>query len=136
MSNTPQHLFVYGSLMTALAHPMGERLRAEATCVGPATFQGRLYRISWYPGVLDSAEAGDTVCGEVYRLVDAERAFTWLDEYEGIRVGGSSVAEPDEYRRVERRVTLDGGTTLMAQMYLYSRLVDATARVASGRWTG
>jgi gamma-glutamylcyclotransferase (GGCT)/AIG2-like uncharacterized protein YtfP len=136
MSSNPQHLFVYGSLMTTLAHPMGARLRTEATRVGPAVFQGRLYRISWYPGVLDSADANDTVHGEVYRLADAERAFTWLDEYEGIRIGGSSVAQPDEYRRVERLVTLESGATLTAQIYLYSRLVDATARVISGRWTG
>jgi gamma-glutamylcyclotransferase (GGCT)/AIG2-like uncharacterized protein YtfP len=136
MSDATTHLFVYGSLMTSLAHPMGERLRAEATRIGPATFQGRLYRISWYPGVLDSADARDTVHGELYRLDQALHTLVWLDEYEGIHVGQSSVAAPDEYRRVERHVTLDEGSVVAAQIYLYSRLVDSTSRVTSGRWTG
>ena len=38
------HLFVYGSLMSAAAHAMGERLRREARLVGEATIQGRLHR--------------------------------------------------------------------------------------------
>jgi gamma-glutamylcyclotransferase (GGCT)/AIG2-like uncharacterized protein YtfP len=136
MNANLEHLFVYGSLMTRLAHPMGERLRAEATLVGPATFNGRLYRISWYPGVLDSADSQDVVHGEVYRLSDPEYALTWLDEYEGIHVGQSSVAAPDEYRRVVRDVMLEDGTRLTTQIYLYSRLVDSRARVVSGRWVG
>ena len=43
-----QHLFVYGSLMTALAHPMGDRLRKEARLLGPGGIAGRLYRVSWH----------------------------------------------------------------------------------------
>jgi hypothetical protein len=36
------HLFVYGSLLSAIGHPMGERLRREATLVGSASVSGRL----------------------------------------------------------------------------------------------
>jgi gamma-glutamylcyclotransferase (GGCT)/AIG2-like uncharacterized protein YtfP len=135
-ADLPNHLFVYGSLMTGAAHPMGERLRTEAESLGPAVLQGRLYRISWYPGVLESADAADLVHGEVYRLHDAERSLSWLDEYEGIHVGASSVAAPDEYRRVERTVTLVTGARRATYVYLYARLVDHTQRVISGRWTG
>ena len=53
-------IFVYGSLIRAIAHPMGERLRREAEFVTPASVAARLYKVSWYPavklgGVLDCA---------------------------------------------------------------------------------
>ena len=35
------HLFVYGSLVAAAAHPKGARLRQEALFLGPATIAGR-----------------------------------------------------------------------------------------------
>ena len=42
---------------------MGERLRREARLVGEATIPGRLYKISWYPGVVASPEPGERVHG-------------------------------------------------------------------------
>ena len=46
------HLFVYGSLVAAAAHPKGARLRQEALFLGPATIAGRLYRVTWFPAIL------------------------------------------------------------------------------------
>ena len=54
------HLFVYGSLMSALAHPMGDQLRLEASLVGPARIAGRLHRVSWYPGLRPAKTATKT----------------------------------------------------------------------------
>ena len=63
------------------------RLRTEARLIGAATIQGRLYRVSWYPGVVDSADPGQRVHGEVYALADPVKALAWLDAYEGIVPG-------------------------------------------------
>jgi gamma-glutamylcyclotransferase (GGCT)/AIG2-like uncharacterized protein YtfP len=135
MSSADTHLFVYGSLTTAAPHPMGQRLRQEATLIGPATICGRLYRISWYPAMVSSDEASDIVHGEVYRLHDPVHALDWLDQYEGIKAGSSRPHANDEYTRDVRTVTLDDGTTMRAEVYLYARTVDEAARIANGRWS-
>ena len=130
------HLFVYGSLMTALAHPMGARLRAEATLVGPATIAGRLYRVSWYPGLRPAVTPTDIVHGELYRLSDPAMTLVWLDEYEGITRGAISVTLPDEYQRAEAPITCSDGTGLTAWVYVHQRPIDAAALIPDGRWRG
>jgi gamma-glutamylcyclotransferase (GGCT)/AIG2-like uncharacterized protein YtfP len=131
-----KHLFVYGSLMTALAHPMGDRLRREARLLGPARMAGRLHRVSWYPGLLPAQNASDLVHGEVYLLADPVHALHWLDEYEGIRPGGTSAAASDEYGRAERPATLADGTVVVAHIYLYQRPLPLSSWVRDGQWRG
>lgn len=115
------HIFVYGSLTTALAHPMGDRLRREAMLIGAAAVQGRLYRVSWYPGLKASDDASDVVHGEVYRLTDPVASLQWLDEYEGIARGALSAGEADEYIRAETLASVVGGVTLSVWIYFYQR---------------
>src|SRR5262249_3869026 len=62
------HLFVYGTLLSRVRHPMGVRLRREASLIGAASIQGRLYSLGRYPGLVESADAGDIVHGEAYAL--------------------------------------------------------------------
>lgn len=127
-----RHLFVYGSLMSTAGHPMGERLRAEARLIGAATIQGRLYRVSWYPGVVEGTDAEQRVHGEVYALTDPGRALAWLDAYEGI-VPGSE--ESGEYLRVERPARLAIGAEVVAWVYLYRKDVAGLSLMPGGCWT-
>ncbi len=46
-------LFVSGTLLSSVDHPMARRLAVEADLLGPATFTGRLSRVAWYPGLVD-----------------------------------------------------------------------------------
>ena len=69
MSHEPDVIFTYGTLRPGL----GERaeahaFRAEATLIGPATFQGKLYAIDWYPGVIDSSDPLDVVIGDLFKV--------------------------------------------------------------------
>jgi gamma-glutamylcyclotransferase (GGCT)/AIG2-like uncharacterized protein YtfP len=127
-------IFVYGSLLSRAAHPMGERLRAEATLVDAASIQGRLYRVSWYPGVVLSDDPADRVYGEVYRLVVPVASLQWLDEYEGITPGPTGVAASDAYERRIVPVRLEGGQSIETWMYVYRRPVAGLERVTSGHW--
>ncbi|HWB45274.1 MAG TPA: gamma-glutamylcyclotransferase family protein [Hyphomicrobiaceae bacterium] len=126
------HLFVYGSLLSAVRHPMGERLRREATLVGPASMRGRLYRIASYPGLVEGGGLNARVYGELYALAHPDRTFKWLDAYEGIRPGN---AGSNEYERVERAVQRDSGGAAKAWVYLYLGDVSRLVLVAGGRWT-
>jgi gamma-glutamylcyclotransferase (GGCT)/AIG2-like uncharacterized protein YtfP len=135
-ANVCDFLFVYGSLISAIAHPMGERLRQEALLVGPATVQGRLYRVSWYPGVALSDDAADQVHGEVYRLINPMGTLEWLDAYESITPGPTGVAAHDEYERRVVSAYAEDGTSLRAWMYIYRPNPSGLMQIATGRWTG
>jgi gamma-glutamylcyclotransferase (GGCT)/AIG2-like uncharacterized protein YtfP len=124
-------LFVYGSLMSAAQHPMGERLRREARLIGPGTICGLLYKISWYPGAVEAADTTHRVHGELYALAEPSRALAWLDRYEGIAPGQTRSAD---YERVERPVRLAGDEEVTAWVYLYRGDVVGLPQVADGRW--
>ncbi len=129
-------LFAYGSLVSALGHPKGDRLRREAKLLGQARLQARLYRVSWYPGIVLSESVADVVQGEIYRLQDPGVALQWLDAYEGITFGAESVAPADEYIRQIATVVDATGQQLMAWVYLYQPDPTGLQRVASGVWLG
>jgi gamma-glutamylcyclotransferase (GGCT)/AIG2-like uncharacterized protein YtfP len=127
------HLFVYGSLLSSIGHTSGQRLRGEARLVGAASMPGRLYRVGWYPGLVE-AQAGDTrVHGEVYALADPAGSLAWLDEYESIVPGKEA---SNEYLRAERAVQLASGQDLTAWVYLYQWDVTGVQLVDDGRWVG
>ena len=125
-------LFVYGTLLTSVDHPMARRLGRDGDLAGPATFTGRLYRVAWYPGLVDGRD-GDVVHGELHRLRNPEQALAWLDEFEGVTRGTSSVTEADQYERVERVVQTEWGSEV-AWVYLYRGMVTRLVPVAEGRW--
>jgi gamma-glutamylcyclotransferase (GGCT)/AIG2-like uncharacterized protein YtfP len=127
------HLFVYGSLLSAIGHPSGERLRSEARLLGAASMPGRLYRVGWYPGLVEAAAGDARVHGEVYALADPARSLAWLDEYESIVPRAEA---SNEYVRAERAVQLASGQDITAWVYLYQWDVTGVQLVADGRWVG
>ena len=102
------HLFVYGSLLSAAGHPNGERLRGEARLIGEASIPGRLYRVGWYPGLVEAAAGSARVHGEVYALNDPASSLAWLDAYEGI-VPGNEAEQRIRARRAPRAARLRRG---------------------------
>ena len=124
-------LFVYGSLLSRVRHPMGARLRREARLLGEGTIAGRLYSLGRYPGLVETAGGSHRVHGEVYDLKRPAPTLAWLDSYEGI-VPGKRERSP--YERVERPVRLASGETLTAWVYLYRKSVRTRPEVLGGYW--
>lgn len=129
---TPEHLFVYGTLRRDATHEMSRFLAAHAEHLGAASFQGRLYRISWYPGAVPSDDPADQVRGDVYELRDVELVLARLDDFEACGPGHS---EPTEYLRKRETVRLTDGRLLEAWVYVFNRAVDRLERIASGDFT-
>ncbi len=122
-----EYLFVYGSLRRAANHSMHAWIERCCEDAGPATFQGKLYAIDWYPGVLESATEDDVVRGEVYRIVrEREEFLRALDRYEE---AGPEFPEPAEYVREQREVRRSDGTIVRAWVYLYNHPLPADARL-------
>lgn len=119
------HLFVYGTLMSG-----GENhhlLAGRAELVGPGRTRGRLFVVDYYPGLVDSDDPAGTVVGEVWRVVEPG-VLRELDEFEGC------TEEPPLFFRLSRTVTLDGGGTLSAWVYVYARSTAGMRPIPSGDW--
>ena len=125
----PDCLFVYGTLLSAVGHPMHRLLVHHARLIGPAWYQGRLYQVDTYPGAVPSTRRADRVHGEIYRLLTAEPLLTRLDAYEQC---SAAYPEPREYRRVADRVTLPDGQHSACWIYLYNWPVADRQRIPSG----
>jgi gamma-glutamylcyclotransferase (GGCT)/AIG2-like uncharacterized protein YtfP len=97
--------------------------------MGAGTVPGRLYDLGAYPGMVDAADEGERVRGEVYELDEPEATLTALDRYEGC---GPEDPRPWLYERQLAAVTLDGGGRLSAWVYLYRGPLTGARHILSG----
>lgn len=122
-------LFVYGTLRRACAHPMHAVLAADSRYMGIAHYQGKLYRVSHYPGVVPSDNPAQQVVGEVYQLLKPAQTLAELDRYEEC---SADFPAPREYRRELQLVTLENGASVSAWVYLYNRQLTGLKPIVSG----
>jgi gamma-glutamylcyclotransferase (GGCT)/AIG2-like uncharacterized protein YtfP len=123
-----EYLFAYGTLRLNQNHPMAGALAENATLIGMAILpKARLYRIDWYPALIETTDAGDEVIGDVFKLNDAA-VLKKIDEYEGIGVG----TVPYEYRRVKATIKTEK-EELESWVYFYNiPLPENAERIESG----
>jgi gamma-glutamylcyclotransferase (GGCT)/AIG2-like uncharacterized protein YtfP len=119
-----EYLFTYGTLRLNQSHPVAKFLSAKAALVGLGILPGaRLYKIDWYPALIESGKQQDEVVGDVFRLEDAD-ALPKIDEYEGIGVGDP----PYEYRRVKVKIRTER-EELESWVYFYNVPLPQTAEL-------
>lgn len=121
-------VFVYGTLRRGGSNAF--RMDG-AEFVGRGRAEGKLYAISWYPGLVLGRNSG-WVTGEVYRV--SPEQLRALDEFEGI---SANEIEGAEYRRVGADVALDGmpyDDTLHCSAFEWKGPVVQERRIPSGDW--
>jgi pyruvate carboxylase len=114
-------LFVYGTLRQQMSHPLGHLLIRQGKFLGLGIFQGKLYDLGRYPGVVPSKDKTHLVTGEVYRLNAPDRVLGLLDEYEGPR-----------FKRTRVTVFFGPDGHLPCWIYLYTRSVHSRRIILSG----
>ena len=124
-----EYLWVYGTLKSTHSHPMQLKLRQYAHFVHTGIYQGKLYRIDWYPALVPSDHPSDVVHGEVYQIQNRQLLFQALDQYEGY--SGSDLENSEYIRKIESVKTEDG-CSLNCWMYVYNRSVDSYPVIQSG----
>ena len=129
MNNT--YLFVYGTLRSATNSEMFQLLARHADFVGAASYQGQLYNIDDYPGVVPSKNKTDLVQGEVYQLHDADFILQQLDDYEEC---GPSFLQPTEYIRELCEVRLQNDEFIKAWIYRYNLCTNSLVLLPSGNF--
>jgi gamma-glutamylcyclotransferase (GGCT)/AIG2-like uncharacterized protein YtfP len=125
------HLFVYGTLRRGADTGMARMLAEAADFVAEARFQGRLYLIDDYPGVVASDDPDDIVVGDLYRMHRPESLLSQLDAYEGY---DPALPDASEFVRSIQTVAVSHGVTRAkaAWIYLYARSVAGLKRIFSG----
>lgn len=123
------YIFVYGSLRRKFKSPARTVLDDHAEFIGEATFQGKLYMIEWYPGVVESDDPDDIVYGELYKIFDTATVLSKLDQYEGCSPNDS---KQHEFERKEKNIRLKSGKEVTAWMYIYVLSVSGKERIQSG----
>ncbi len=134
-------LFVYGTLLTASAHPMSQLLQTSARLLGRGSIQARLYIISEidaegpnsYPGAVPSPHPQDRVWGEVHEVLTPEPLFAAFDDYEACAPGWP---EPYEFLLRPVDVNLEDGSAMRAGSYLYTWDTSRAELVPDGRFAG
>ncbi|MCW1923996.1 gamma-glutamylcyclotransferase [Luteolibacter arcticus] len=118
-------VFVYGTLRRGGSNAF--RMDG-AEFVASGKVVGKLYAITWYPGLV--LERGpETVDGDLFRVGPDQ--LTALDEFEGI---SANEIEGAEYRRVKAEVTTGDNEVILAWSYEWKGPVEESKRVLSGDW--
>ena len=128
-----EFLFVYGTLRRDVGGEMYRLLARYSDFVGEAAYQGKLYKVTHYPGVVPSNDPADLVQGEVYRLRNPDLVLPRLDEYEEC---GPGFKEPTEYVRLSQEIQLRKGETLSAWVYVYNRPINGLELMPVGDFHG
>lgn len=123
------YLFVYGTLRRDINSEMYHLLARYGKFVGNASFQGKLYMVDYYPGLVQSDNPQDVVYGEVYKLSCPETVLSRLDEYEEC---GPKFSEPTRYVRRKHDVTLKTGEVMSAWVYIFERPTVGLQLIESG----
>ena len=127
------YLFVYGtlrrSLRRAAKNSRNSLLNEHADFISEARFQGRMYLVDYYPGVVSSENKNDWVVGEIYALREPEIILPKLDHYEECL---EEFEQPTEYIRVQQKIFLANGNTCTAWVYLYNWPVNEMKWIPSG----
>lgn len=124
-------LFVYGSLKRNFPHPYAEKLSNHATFIGTAIFQGKMFRIRYYPAVIPSYDPQDFIHGELFKLHDPSFILPKLDAYEDYYP-----ESPDSslFIRTTKRTINSAGIHQNCWIYLYNRSTHNLQQITSGHF--
>lgn len=108
---------------------MHQHLVSHANFVNEGQFQGKLYQIDWYPGVIESPISTDCVFGEVFRIYAPHILLPLLDQFEGY---DPTHPTKGEYIRCIRPILTGAQIPFLCQIYLYNWPIKDAELIPSG----
>ena len=126
-----EYLFVYGTLLKDFESYMSKFLQRNSEFISEGHFKGTLYKISWYPGAVLSAHSHNNVYGHVFKILNPEKTFKVLDDYEGI---GDTGEHANEYTRTLIEAHLDTNETIQTWVYIYNLPTAHLEQIPTGKY--
>lgn len=122
------YIFVYGSLRRDIGMDLHRLIAKNSEFLGMANYQGKLYQVAEYPGIIPSDNAKDQVIGELYKISNPVKLLLVLDEYEEY-----DEKNHDSSLFVREKVKVEiNGEIKESYAYLFNRPVDENTRIKSG----
>ncbi len=131
--NTPtttenEYLFVYGTLREQFGNELHKIIAKNSDFAGMATYQGELYMVAEFPGIVPSETSENEVVGEVYKVNQPEKLLGILDDYEEYDPNN----EADSlYVRKKIEINLEG-KKVKAWGYIYNKSLEGLDKIESG----
>jgi pyruvate carboxylase len=123
-----EYLFVYGTLRRDCGNDLHRLIARNSDYIGMATYQGKMYQVADYPGIVASESSADQVVGELYLLSNTIKLLNVLDEYEEF-----DPANEAKSLFVRKEVTVNmKGEAFTSYAYVYNRPVEAQSFISSG----
>jgi len=122
-------LFAYGTLRQEFSLEINHQLTSHIRLAGKGYFIGRLFEVNHYPGAIENAQQGYPILGEIYEILDSEKAFEILDNYEQCT---EQYPQPHEYIRKTIRIFTEQNKTLQAWVYLYNYNTEGLVEIING----
>ena len=104
-------------------------LNKNSDIVGRASFQGKLYNVTWFPGAVLSNNITDFVYGTIFKMNHSESVLDVLDGYEDFDANNP---EFSLFKREIITATLQDGSKLKAWIYLYNQPINKLKEISSG----
>jgi gamma-glutamylcyclotransferase (GGCT)/AIG2-like uncharacterized protein YtfP len=123
-------LFVYGTLLQNIDNDYARFLKKRSQFIETGSFQGLLYKVSWYPAAIPSENTSDKVFGHILKLKNPPKDFPFLDAYEDYFPNQPSKSL--YLRKLCPISTTDG--TKKCWIYLWNRSVENLDRIPSGNF--
>ncbi len=123
-----EYLFVYGTLRKQFGNELHKIIAKNSKYKGMASYQGQLYMVAEFPGIVPSEHSSDQVVGELYRINYPEKVIGLLDDYEEY-----NPADEENSLYVRRKIEVQCEDKVRSVWgYIYNRPVDDLERIASG----
>ncbi|MFM1912862.1 MAG: hypothetical protein RIR51_700, partial [Bacteroidota bacterium] len=122
------YIFVYGSLRRDIGMDLHRLIAKNSEFLGMANYQGKLYQVDEYPGIIPSDNPKDKVVGELYKISNPVKLLLVLDEYEEY-----DEKNHDSSLFVREKVVVEiDGEIKETYAYLYNRPVQENTLIKSG----
>ena len=127
-----EYLFAYGLLKKAYySDPLFEVPQLPVTWVGNGKYQGKLYQVAEYPGVIYDRHADWHVAGDIYEVNDAPNFFKEMDLYE---MAKPTLEENHMYVRRKRPIKVEDRRIVECWVYEWDKEVEPSSLIASGNF--
>ena len=125
-----EYIFVYGTLRDDIKNSNHQLIAKYTQYIGFGFVKGKLYRISWYPGVILERSRKNKVYGKIYQIKKPfnKKLLKIVDNYEEC---SNKFPRPHEFTRAITTAYLNG-IKLKVWIYTYNLETKGLEAIESG----
>lgn len=124
-------IFFYGTLMPGIANPLSDLIHKNTSRVGNGSYQGKLFLVGDYPGVVPDKSPKSRVFGVIHKLMHDPELLSVIDDYEGYDFENE---ENSLFIRKSVVIDMENGERRNCWIYLYNKDVSGLTHLPHGNY--